>query len=138
MEMSAPELEGRTFVPWWALPLAIPLVVLLALAAGAFALAVAALIASPFAMYEGSGVLFITEFVLALFGTFTFGFGPVWEAVADRLLKRHRWRARHLRSGRYPWCRYDIRGLPEPRCPECGETWEPNAMRRGTRRLSWQ
>ncbi len=124
MEMSAPELEGRTFVPWWALPLAMPLVVLLALAAGAFALAVAVLIASPFVMNEVSGALLsISELVLALLVTCTFAFVKVWEAVADPLVNRHRWRARHLRSGRCPWCRYDICGLPEPRCPECGETW---------------
>ncbi len=137
MEMSAPELEGRTFVPWWALPLAIPLVVLLALTAGAFALGVAALIASPFVMNDVHGAP-SSELAMALLVTFAFALGPVWKAAADRLLNRHRWRARHLRSGRCPWCRYDIRGLPEPRCPECGETWEPNAVRRGTSRLSWQ
>ena len=138
MEMSAPELEGRTFVPWWALPLAIPLVVLLALTAGAFALGLAALIASPFVMNEVSGLLSISELVLALLVTSTFAFVQVWQAVADPFLNRYRWRARHFRSGRCPWCRYDIRGLPERRCPECGETWEPNAVRRGTSRLSWQ
>ncbi len=135
MEMSAPELEGRTFVPWWALPLAIPLVLLLVLTAGAFAAAVVALIASPFGMNEVPGAPLI-ELVLALL--ITFACGSVCDAAADRLLDRHRWRARHLRSGRCPWCRYDIRGLPDPRCPECGETWEPNAVRRGTTRLSWQ
>lgn len=135
METSAPELEGRTFVPWWALPLAIPLVVLLALAAGAFALAVAALIASPFGMNELPGAPF-SELAMALL--VTFACGSVCEATVGWLLNRHRWRARHLRSGCCPWCRYDIRGLPEPRCPECGETWEPNAVRRRIRRRSWQ
>ncbi len=135
MEMSAPELDGRTFVPWWALPLAIPLVVLLALTAGAFALGVAALIASPFVMNDVHGAPF-SELAMALL--VTFACGSVCETAVDRLLNRHRWRARHLRSGRCPWCRYDIRGLPEPRCPECGETWEPNAVRRATSRLSWQ
>ncbi len=121
-------------MPWWVLPLAIPLVFLLFLAALAFAAAVVALIASC-VMNEVPGAPLI-ELVLALL--ITFACGSVCDAAADRLLDRHRWRARHLRSGRCPWCRYDIRGLPEPRCPECGETWEPNAVRRGTSRLSWQ
>ena len=42
---------------------------------------------------------------------------------ADQLLNPGRWRFRHLRSGRCPWCRYDIRGLAEERCPECGKSW---------------
>ncbi len=132
--MSAPELEGRTFVPWWAVPLAIPLVFLLFLAALAFAAAVVALIAFLVIMKDPGVPL--SGLVLALL--VTFACGSICAAAAHRLLDRHRWRARHLRSGCCPWCRYDIRGLPEPRCPECGETWEPNAVRRRIRRLSWQ
>ena len=133
MQTSAPDLEGRTYVAWWALPLAIPLVVLLVLAAGAFALAVSALIASLLVMNEIPGGP-LSELVIALL--VTFAFGSVCEAAADRLLNRHRWRARHLRSGRCPWCRYDIRGLPARRCPECGQTWEPDAIQSGTKRRS--
>ncbi len=32
-------------------------------------------------------------------------------------------RRKRLANGTCPRCRYDIRALPEPRCPECGETW---------------
>jgi hypothetical protein len=34
-------------------------------------------------------------------------------------------RRKRLAVGRCPRCGYDIHHLPEPRCPECGETWEP-------------
>ena len=29
-----------------------------------------------------------------------------------------------------PLCGYDVRGLPEPRCPECGHQFDPEALRR--------
>ncbi len=41
----------------------------------------------------------------------------------DRLASPARWRANHLQNNRCPRCLYDIRNLPEPRCPECGETF---------------
>lgn len=30
--------------------------------------------------------------------------------------------------GRCPTCRYDLRGLPEPRCPECGAFLDPDTV----------
>ena len=38
-------------------------------------------------------------------------------------LTRHQRRLVRLRHGRCPNCGYDIRGLPQRQCPECGETW---------------
>lgn len=32
-------------------------------------------------------------------------------------------RGKRLAAGICPRCRYNISNLPEPRCPECGETW---------------
>ncbi len=29
-----------------------------------------------------------------------------------------------------PRCGYDLRGLPEPRCPECGEPFDPAELER--------
>ncbi len=39
---------------------------------------------------------------------------------SERLPSPGRWRAKHLRNQQCPHCLYDIRNLPEPRCPECG------------------
>ena len=33
-----------------------------------------------------------------------------------------------LRNHTCPTCRYDLRGLPECRCPECGDTWLPGQV----------
>ena len=52
----------------------------------------------------------VTMGVLAQWGLI--GFGIDW------LIERHR-RLR-IDPTRCPRCGYDIRGLPEPRCPECG------------------
>jgi len=46
-----------------------------------------------------------------------------------RLLKFHasynERRTRAILSNHCPNCGYDTRNLPQPRCPECGQTWEP-------------
>ncbi len=39
---------------------------------------------------------------------------------SERLSSREQWRSKHLRKRQCPHCLYDIRNLPEPRCPECG------------------
>jgi hypothetical protein len=38
-------------------------------------------------------------------------------------------RERRLRHGKCPRCGYQIRGLPEHRCPECAETWNAAEVR---------
>lgn len=40
--------------------------------------------------------------------------GPAFQRATDRS-------GRRLASGICPRCQYDLRGLPTPRCPECGE-----------------
>ncbi len=42
-----------------------------------------------------------------------------WQVMVVREGRRHK----RLADGTCPRCRYDIHNLPEPRCPECGETW---------------
>ena len=44
------------------------------------------------------------------------GLGPLPFTRRQRRLAK-------LRRGRCPNCGYDIRGLPQRRCPECGATW---------------
>ncbi len=40
--------------------------------------------------------------------------------LSERLTSHERWREKHLRNQQCPYCLYDIRNLPVPRCPECG------------------
>ena len=49
----------------------------------------------------------------------------LWRAagLGQLPLTRHQRRLAKLRRGRCPNCGYDVRGLPQRRCPECGETW---------------
>lgn len=42
-----------------------------------------------------------------------------WQVTVAREGRRRK----RLSDGTCPRCRYDIRTLSEPRCPECGETW---------------
>ncbi len=39
---------------------------------------------------------------------------------SEHLTSLELWRAKHLRNQQCPHCLYDIRNLPEARCPECG------------------
>ena len=39
---------------------------------------------------------------------------------SEQLVSQEQWRGKHLRKRQCPHCLYDIRNLPEPRCPECG------------------
>ncbi len=49
---------------------------------------------------------------------------------SERLTSHELWRAKHLRNQQCPHCRYDIRNLPGPRCPECGGHCSDRAARR--------
>lgn len=63
---------------------------------------------------------------------------PIWAAAAYSVLTMPAWpfwqhfgvstRATALRRGRCPRCGYDIRGLVETRCPECGEKWAASEL----------
>ena len=49
------------------------------------------------------------------------GFGVLSIAVYGQLTRRF-YRARHIdNETRYRKCNYILRGITEPRCPECGE-----------------
>jgi hypothetical protein len=54
--------------------------------------------------------------------------------VAFGIRRLHRRRKRR-KIGRCAKCHYDLRGLPEPRCPECGTPFDETAAR--PQRLIW-
>jgi len=47
-------------------------------------------------------------------------------------VKSLRCRAHRSVTGRCAKCGYDLRGLPEPRCPECGAPFRQDAVQRST------
>jgi hypothetical protein len=47
---------------------------------------------------------------------------------SNRMVDPRRWAGDRLAHGLCPHCGYDIRGLPESRCPECGMTWSAEEM----------
>lgn len=57
---------------------------------------------------------FVMSGVLVLYG-----------AICWRVIARYRY-LRHLVPGHCTECGYDLRGLPEPRCPECGTPFDPD------------
>jgi hypothetical protein len=61
---------------------------------------------------------------LALLLIFSIRSAPEWPAINA---PREDPRSLALRRCECPGCGYDIRGLPRPLCPECGETWTPGA-----------
>ena len=129
METIAPDLERRTFVPWWAGSLAAALVIVAGLLCFAAADCVLALCIIAVAAVLGEigrpwlddalvSVIVVTGVLLLSIGlSLLCVTGANWLGIPAR------WRSRYVRSHRCPWCRYDIHGLPERRCPECGETW---------------
>ena len=130
METSAPDLERRTFVPWWAGHLAAALVILTGLLCFATAACISSLciIVAVTAVLGEVGRPWLDDAmvsVIAVTGVLLLSIGltSLCASGANWLGNSTRWRSRAVRSHRCPWCRYDIRGLPEQRCPECGETW---------------
>ena len=95
--------EGPEYVPRWALLIAAVAMPLLAVSGF-----LAALIGSA-APYEPTGVLLLVVGLL-----FTVGGPMACGAFLDRLTQRDG-------HPRCPRCKYDLRHLPEPRCPECGQ-----------------
>ena len=94
-------------VPWWALVIAV-LLMLLSMASG--------VVAAGFAVSgDLSDAPLLIVAILLIVG------GPVAGGlILDSELKLARARNLHPRC---PRCDYDLRYLPERRCPECGETW---------------
>ena len=72
-----------------------------------------------FGMVEIIGVGFLGA--LMLHGSALCGIGLY--KFSDRVASPSRWREIHLKNNQCQRCRYNISNLPEPRCPECGETW---------------
>ena len=67
--------------------------------------------------YEPAGALLLIVGLLLAVG------GPVACGVfLDRLLDRRR----ATDGPSCPSCGYSVRYLPDARCPECGERWEPS------------
>ncbi len=129
METNAPELEGRTFVPWWAGLLAAALVIVTGLLCFATAACLVSLCIMAVAAVIGEmgwpgiedPLMRVIPLMLGVLLSIALSF--LCLTGADWLGNPARWRSRCVRSHRCPSCRYDIRGLPEQRCPECGETW---------------
>lgn len=56
--------------------------------------------------------------------------------MLDRATDPYLRRLRNLNAGVCPACRYDIRGLPSARCPECGEEWSTFDLQQADRLAS--
>ena len=129
METSASDLEGRTFVPWWAGPLAAALVIVTGLLCFATAVCLVSLCIMAVAAVLGKigrpgiedPLMQVIPLMLGVLLSIALSFLCV--TGANWLGNPTHWRSRYVHSHRCPWCRYDIRGLPQQRCPECGETW---------------
>ncbi len=129
METSASDLEGRTFVPWWAGPLAAALVIVTGLLCFATAaclvslciIAVAGVIGEMGWPWIADPLMRVIPLTLGVLLSIALSFLCV--TGANWLGNPAHWRSRYVHSHRCPCCRYDIRGLPQQRCPECGETW---------------
>ncbi len=65
-----------------------------------------------------SFVLWIVMAVILTHGAAVAGLQLTYRS--ERLTSHELWRAKHLRNQQCPHCLYDIRNLPEARCPECG------------------
>jgi RNA polymerase subunit RPABC4/transcription elongation factor Spt4 len=63
-------------------------------------------------------------------GLFILGLGAVYVALLFRVSKGYI-RHRRYRAGKCGVCKYDLRFLSEPRCPECGTEFDPEWLPEG-------
>ena len=105
--------QPEASVPWWALLIA-PVMMLLILGVGLLA---AVALESVFDGLDGLLVPIVAVVVMV-------GASATCGVCLDWLVERER---AHNLHPRCPRCDYDLRDLPEPRCPECGERWEVQA-----------
>ncbi len=94
---------------------------------GAWALASAAfilvfLLTATLAVPIGGALAVVGVVIVLISHALLYGGIRMAEGVG-RMTRGEHWYAHHLRRGLCPRCRYNIRDLPEPRCPECGGMW---------------
>lgn len=75
-------------------------------------------------MGEFIGYAIIGTFLLHGSALSGIGLGKYAESIASP----NRWREIHFKNNQCPRCLYDIRNLPEPRCPECGDTFDAEML----------
>ncbi|MCL4209066.1 MAG: hypothetical protein HRU76_15055 [Phycisphaeraceae bacterium] len=85
---------------------------LILIAAAAFTLYIAGVLSAELVLAIGAGAAMALTWAVILF------LERMSRSVAASESERRR---RLLRAGLCPNCRYDIRFLVEPRCPECGQ-----------------
>ena len=134
METYEPQAEGQIGRPWWVVPLAILLCAampLLFLLGGGLAAGTLGFILMIGTNWEAVGAAHVmTALVLLVSLVITLGLAIGCTMAFDSLLDRRRWCDHHLQRGRCPRCKYDIRDLPDQRCPECGFAWGSGRYRR--------
>ncbi len=134
METYGPQAQGQIDRPWWVVPLAIllcaamPLLFLLGGGLAAGTLGFILMIGTDLAAVGADDVM--AAFVLLVLLLTTLGLAIGCTLAIDSLFDRRRWCDHNFRRGRCPRCKYDIRNLPDPRCPECGFAWGSGRYRR--------
>ncbi len=115
MNTIGPQPQAR--VPWWAILIA-PVMMLLTLGSGGLAVAAFERVSDQ--------LVSIVAAVVAVGASATCG------VFLDWMVERRR----ATEGPSCPSCGYSVRYLPEPRCPECGERWRPDALQPGPERRS--
>jgi hypothetical protein len=123
-----PPNPARRVVPRWVTLACIPIFLLaIALSLAAAALSVNAVLAVA-GLFNPARELTLVAIGQALLGLVValvaLALPVALIAVLSRLTSVERWHRAHLRAGRCPGCRYEIRSLPQRRCPECGIAWD--------------
>jgi hypothetical protein len=129
-----PHAEGQIDRPWWVVPLAILLCAAMTilflvgagLAAGTLGFI---LMIGTDRTAAGAGDVMAALGLLVLLLT-TLGLAIGCTMALDSLFDPRRWCDHNLQRGRCPRCKYDIRNLPDQRCPECGFVWGSGRSRR--------
>ena len=134
METYEPQAEGQIDRPWWVVPLAIllcaamPLLFLVGAGLAAGTLGFILMIGTDFAAVGAADVMTALVLIVSLLATLGLAIGCTM--AIDSLFDQRRWCDRNFRRGRCPRCKYDIRNLPDQRCPECGFAWGSGRDRR--------